>query len=780
MGEFGIGQSVSRFEDPRLLRGGGRYIDDVNMPRQAYAYILRSPHAHARIVRLDFAVAQELPGVVGIFTQGDLAADGLGTTSVGFQRKRPDGSPLFARPHPGLAKDRVRFVGDPIALVVAESLDAAKDAAEAIDIEFDALPSVTATTEATLPGAAPVWDECPDNISHIFETGNKAATDAAFAQAAHVVRRRYVISRVHAQYMEPRGALGVYDPRDERFTLYADVQYPHRVRQMLANTIFKIPEQRIRVVAGDVGGGFGTKGWQYPEHRLVLWASRKLGRPVKWRCERSEAVLADEHGRDVVADAELALDKGGKFLAMRVRTISNVGAYLSSDRNLLATFTSLGAVVGTYAIPAAYAHLTVAFSNANATAPYRGAGRPEAIYIIERLIDDAARELGLDRVALRRQNLIPSASMPYKTPLGGLNYDCGEFARGMDMAVKLADMDGYPARLAASKQRGKLRGLAMVNAIERAAGPGAEFAEVRFDTSGGATLLMGTKNQGQGHETVFRQILIEKLGLAPEDIRFTDGDTDMVAFGIGTNGSRSTVIGGTAITVAAEKVITKARKLAAHLLEVSEADIGFADGKFVVPGTDRALTLKEVARTSYQIQKLPRGMEPGLYETGTFAPTQDTYPNGCHVCEVEIDPDTGHVQIVNYAVVDDVGTVINPKTLKGQIHGGVAQGVGQVLMEQVLYDRSSGQLMTGSFMDYAMPRADTFPDIEVQSNPVPTKLNPLGAKGAGEAGTVGALPAVMNAIIDALAPLGVADMEMPATSERVWRALAAAQATKHA
>ena len=780
MGEFGIGQSVSRFEDPRLLRGGGRYIDDVNMPRQAYAYILRSPHAHARIVRLDFAVAQELPGVVGIFTQGDLAADGLGTTSVGFQRKRPDGSPLFARPHPGLAKDRVRFVGDPIALVVAESLDAAKDAAEAIDIEYDALPSVTATTEATLPGAAPVWEECPDNISHIFETGNKAATDAAFAQAAHVVRRRYVISRVHAQYMEPRGALGVYDPRDERFTLYADVQYPHRVRQMLANTIFKIPEQRIRVVAGDVGGGFGTKGWQYPEHRLVLWASRKLGRPVKWRCERSEAVLADEHGRDVVADAELALDKAGKFLAMRVRTISNVGAYLSSDRNLLATFTSLGAVVGTYAIPAAYAHLTVAFSNANATAPYRGAGRPEAIYIIERLIDDAARELGLDRVALRRQNLIPAASMPYKTPLGGLNYDCGEFARGMDMAVKLADMDGYPARREASKQRGKLRGLAMVNAIERAAGPGAEFAEVRFDTSGGATLLMGTKNQGQGHETVFRQILIEKLGLAPEDIRFTDGDTDMVAFGIGTNGSRSTVIGGTAITVAAEKVIAKARKLAAHLLEVSEADIGFADGKFVVPGTDRALTLKEVARTSYQIQKLPRGMEPGLYETGTFAPIQDTYPNGCHVCEVEIDPDTGHVQIVNYAVVDDVGTVINPKTLKGQIHGGVAQGVGQVLMEQVLYDRESGQLMTGSFMDYAMPRADTFPDIEVQSNPVPTKLNPLGAKGAGEAGTVGALPAVMNAIIDALAPLGVADMEMPATSERVWRALVAAQAAKHA
>ncbi len=564
-------------------------------------------------------------------------------------------------------------------------------------------------------------------------------------------------------------------PREERFTLYADVQYPHRVRQMLANSIFKMPEQSIRVVAGDVGGGFGTKGWQYVEHRLMLWAARKLGRPVKWRCERSEALLADEHGRDVIADAELALDKAGKFLGLRVHTVSNIGAYLSSDRNLLATFTSLGAVVGTYAVPAAYAHLTVAFSNASATAPYRGAGRPEAIYIIERLIDDAARELGLDRVAMRRMNLISPAAMPYKTPLGGLNYDCGEFQRNMDMAVELADVDGYPARRAAAGQRGKLRGLAIVNAIERAAGPGAEFAEVRFDTSGGATLLMGSKNQGQGHETIFRQILIEKLGLAPADIRYIDGDTDIVAFGIGTNGSRSTVIGGTAITVAADKVIAKARKIAAHMLEASEADLAFVDGRFLVAGTDRGVTLKEVARTSYLVPRIPKGMEPGLFETGTFAPTQDTYPNGCHVCEVEVDPDTGQVQIVGYSVVDDVGTVINPKTLKGQIHGGVAQGAGQVLMEQVVYDRDSGQLLTASFMDYAMPRADTFPDIAVESNPVPTKLNPLGAKGAGEAGTVGALPAVMNAIIDALAPLGVSDLDMPATSERVWRALEAAR-----
>ncbi len=775
MGEFGIGQSVSRFEDPRLLRGGGRFIDDVNLPGQAYAYILRSPHAHARIVRIDTAAAAAMAGVVGIFTEADIAAAKLGTTTVQIQRKRPDGSPMFSKPHPGLARERVRYVGDPIALVVADSLDAAKDAAEAIDIEFAPLPAVTSTAASVAPGAAAVWDECPDNVSHVFETGNKAATDAALAQAAHVVRRRYVISRVHAQYMEPRGALGHWEAPDERFTLYADVQYPHRVRQMLANSIFKIPEHRIRVVAGDVGGGFGTKGWQYPEHRLVLFAARKLGRPVKWKCERSDAILADEHGRDVIADAELALDKNGKFIGLRVRTVSNIGAYLSSDRNLLATFGSLGAVVGTYAIPAAHAHLTVAFSNQSGTAPYRGAGRPEAIYIIERLIDDAARELGLDRVKLRRDNLIPAAAMPYKTPLGGLNYDCGEFARNMDMAAKLADIDGFAARRADALKRGKRRGLSIVNAIERAAGPGAEFAEVRFDTSGGAALLMGSKNQGQGHATVFRQILIEKLGLAPEDIRYFDGDTDIVAFGIGTNGSRSTVIGGTAITIAAEKIITKARRLASHLLEAAEADLTFTDGRFLVAGTDRGMTLKEVARNSYLIQKLPKGMEPGLYETGTFAPTQDTFPNGCHVCEVEVDPDSGDVALVAYAVVDDVGTVINPKTLKGQIHGGVAQGAGQVLMEQVAYDQASGQVLTASFMDYAMPRADTFPDIAVESNPVPTKLNPLGAKGAGEAGTVGALPAVMNAIIDALAPLGVADLEMPATSERVWRAVAAAK-----
>jgi carbon-monoxide dehydrogenase large subunit len=774
MGEFGIGQPLSRFEDKRLLRGAGRFIDDVTLPRQGYAYILRSPHAHARITRLDPAAATAAPGVLGIFTEADLAADGLGANAPTLPRKRPDGSPMFWRAHPGLAKERVRYVGDPLAMVVAETLAQAKDAAELIDVDYEPLPSVTATEEAARRGAAAVWDECPDNVSHVFEVGDKAAAEAAFANAAHVVRRRYVVTRVHAQFMEPRGALGVYEPRDERFTLYADVQYPHRVREVLANRVFKVPAHQIRVVAGDIGGAFGIKGWQYAEHRLVLFAARRLGRPVKWQCERSEVILADEHGRDSIAEAELALDQHGKFIGLKVHSISNIGAYLSSDRNMLATFTSLPAMVGVYAIPAAHVRMTAVMTNTNATAPYRGAGRPEAIYVIERLIDDAARELGKDRLELRRMNLIPTASMPFKTVLG-FTYDCGDFAKSMEAALRLADVAGFAARRQASQQRGKLRGIGIANAIERAASPGMEFAEIRFDTSGRATLLMGTKNQGQGHETTFRQIANEKLGLAPEDMRYVDGDTDVVAFGMGTMGSRSTVIGGTALTLAADKVIAKAKKIAAHMLEVSEAEIAFGDGRFTVPGTDHAVAIKDVARTAFMPAKLPRGMEPGLFETGSFSPAQDTFPNGCHVCEVEIDPETGAVAIARYSVVDDVGTVVNPKTLKGQIQGGVVQGLGQVLMEQVVYDRQSGQLLTASFMDYAMPRADDVCMMEIESNPVPTKLNPLGVKGAGEAGTVGALPAVMNAIMDALAPLGVDALDMPASPLRVWQAIAAAR-----
>ncbi len=649
--------------------------------------------------------------------------------------------------------DRVRYVGDPAAMVVAETLAQAKDAAELVEIDYAALPSVTATDQASRPGAPPVWDECPDNVSHVFERGDKAKTEAAFARAAKVVRRRYVVTRVHAQYMEPRGALGSYDPGEERFTLHVDCQYPHRVRGMLANAVFKIPESKLRVISGDVGGGFGTKGWQYVEHRLTLWAARKLGRPVKWTCERSESVMADEHGRDNIGDIELALDTDGKFLGLRLHMLASIGAYVGSDRQLLTPFGMIGTVVGTYAIPAAYVH-------------------------IERLIDDAARELGRDPIAWRRANLIAPSAMPYQTPLGP-NYDCGEFEHNLDAALALADHAGFAARRAESAKRGMLRGLGIASAIEQAAGTTTpEYAEIRFNPSGTALLMMGTKNQGQGHETTFKQILHERLGLEPATVQFIDGDTDRVAFGMGTNGSRSTVLGGSALYLAADKVIAKGKVLAAHLLEAAAADIEVADGRFAIAGTDRGLLMKEIATAMFQVGKLPPGLEPGLYENATYKASHDTYPNGCHACEVEVDPESGAVSLLNYVVVDDVGTVINPLTLKGQIHGGVVQGIGQILMEQVVWDAKSGQLLSGTLMDYGVPRADDLCDVVIKSHAVPTKFNPLGAKGAGEAGTVGALPAVMNAIMDALAPVGVRALDMPASSERVWRAIRDAQAKR--
>jgi carbon-monoxide dehydrogenase large subunit len=772
MEKFGIGQGIKRFEDVRLVTGKGRFHDDVNLPGQAHAVIVRSVHAHARIRKLDTGRALRAPGVLAVFTGADVAE--LGTMKMTLKRKRPDGSPMWAPAHHGLTRERVRYVGDPVAMVVAETLAQAEDAAERLQIDYEPLPSVTSTADAV--GGAAVWEECADNVSNVHEIGDAAATEAAFARAARVVRRRYVISRVHAQYMEPRGALGAWDPGEERWTLHADVQYPHRVRTALATNILKVPEHQVRVIAGDVGGGFGTKGWQYPEHRLVLWAARRLGRPVKWCCERREAIPADEHARDNVTDAELALDADGRFLALRVRTLANVGAYVSSDRNLLATFSNIATLVGVYAFPVAHVRVSSVLTNTNSTAPYRGAGRPEATYVIERLIDDAARELGLDAVELRRKNLIPAAAMPYKTATG-VTYDCGDFPAQMEAALKLADAAGFPARREEARRRGRLRGLGVANAIERAAGPQPEFAEVRFAPSGTATVLMGTKNQGQGHETIFRQILHEKLGLDPADVRYIDGDTDRVAFGMGSMGSRSTVIGGTALWTAADKIIAKGKKIAAKMLEASEADITFAAGRFSVVGTDHALPIKDVARAAFQPASIPRGMEPGLFETATWAPPSDTWPNGCHVCEVEIDPDTGAVTLVGYVIADDVGTVINPLTLKGQIHGGVAQGVGQALLEQIVYDRESGQLLTGSFMDYALPRADTLPDMHIESHPVPTKLNPLGAKGAGEAGTVGALPVVMNAVLDALAPLGVRSLDMPASPDRVWTAIQTARRT---
>ena len=770
MGQFGIGQPVTRFEDPRLLRGQGRFIHDENLPGQAYLVFVRSPHAHAAIRAIDASAARAAPGVLGVYTSEDLKRDRVGTTAVTLKRSRPDGSPMFWKAHPGLAEGRVRHVGDPVAVVVAETLMQARDAADMVAVDYADRPSVTATAQAALPGAPAVWDECPDNVCNVFEVGDRAMTDAAFARAAHVVKRHYVISRLHSQYIEPRGALGAYDAGEDRYTLHADCQYPHRVREVLARNIFGIPEHRIRVVSRNVGGAFGGKGWAYVEHRLVLWLARKHGRPVKWTCERSEALLADEHARDCVSEAELALDADGKFLALRVHNTSNLGAYVSSDRQLLPTFSNLGSLVGVYAIAAAHARVTGVFTNTGSIAPYRGAGRPEATYVLERLVDDAARVLGIDRVALRRRNLLPPSAMPYKTALT-FTYDCGEFEKNLDQALALGDYAGFPARREEARLRGKLRGLGVTNAIERAAAPGMEYAEIRFEPGGTATLLLGSKDIGQGHATTFRQIACERLGLAPEDLHYIEGDTDQVAYGTGSFGSRSVAIGGSALAAAADKIIAKGRRIAAHLLEAGEADISFSEGRYSIAGTDRGVGLKEVARAAYTQGALPAGLAPGLIENGSFSPTAETFPNSCHLCEVEIDPDTGVVELVNYAVVDDVGTVINPLTLKGQVHGGIVQGVAQILMERIVYDPESGQLLTGSFMDYAMPRASDICAIEVGSNPVPTKRNPLGAKGAGEAGTVGALHAAMSAILDALEPLGVRDLEMPATSERIWRAI---------
>ncbi len=770
MEKFGIGQGVTREEDPRLLRGRGLFVNDVNLPDQSYAVVLRSPHAHAEIRSIDTSAAVALPGVLAVYTGEDVAADNLGVPGMPAKWLRPDGEPMKYRPQPPLALGRVRYVGDPVALIVADTLAQAHDAAEAVFVDYNPLPSITDTARTVDADAPLVWDDSPDNVSGLYQAGDAAAVEAAFARADRIVSRRFVISRVFAQYMETRGAIGVYDEREDRYLLHADVQYPHRVRQLLAEKVFDVPEQNIRVIARDVGGGFGTKGWQYAEHRLVLWAARKVGRPVKWACDRSEAVQADEHGRDNVTEAELAFDANGRVIGLRVKTIAAIGAYLSAIRNLLAAFSNVGTLIGVYEIPVAHVAVRTVHSNTNPTAPYRGAGRPEATYVIERMFDEAAREMGIDPTELRARNMIPPDAMPVKTALG-LTYDCGEFARNQAAVLEMADYKGFPARRTEARMRGKLRGIGTANPIERSASPSPDFAEIRFSTDGTATILMGTKSQGQGHETVYKQIVNERLGLDPARMRVIDGDTDRVAFGIGTMGSRSTVIGGSALYFAAEKIIEKAKTIAAHMLEASVVDIEFAEGAFSVAGTDRSVTLTDVAKASFTPARLPKGVEPGLFETATFSPEDDTYPNGSHVCEVEIDPETGMTDVVGYWVVDDVGTMINPVIVKGQIHGGVAQGVGQALAEQVAYDPESGQLLSGSFMDYAMPRAADFPDIGIAAHSVPTQRNPLGVKGAGEAGTVGALPATMNAVMNALAEVGVTGLDMPATPNRVWQAI---------
>ena len=778
MREMGLGKPVPRTEDLLLLRGLGRYTDDIVLPREARLYVLRSPHAAARIRGIDATAARSVPGVLAVLTGAEMAAENFAIFPSRVQRQRPDGRPNFVPPYRPLALDRVHHVGEAVAAVVAETLNQAKDAAELIEIDYDILPSVTATSEAAKPGAPAVWNEVPDNVCFVFRLGDKAASDAAFARARHVARESFLITRVTTNSMEGRTAIGAYDRREDRYTLYAGLQAPHGIRQEIA-TVFNLPVNRFRLISPDVGGAFGMKGSLYPEYVLALWAARVIDRPVKWIAERSEGLISDHQARDNLSTVELALDENGKFSALRVATTANIGAYIALN-GLHVPTNNLGGLAGTYTIGAFDVTVTGVFSNTLPTSPYRGAGRPEASYCIERIVDVAARELKIDRAELRRRNMIPPSAMPYKTALT-YTYDSGDFAAVMRKCQEIADWKGFEARRAESRQRGKLRGIGIASVIEIAGGPQGrpmeEGAEIRFDASGGATILMGSHNHGQGHETVFRQFAEEFLGLPFDKVRVAYGDTDSVFHGRGTFGSRTMMVGGTAFVAAAQKVIQRGKEIAAHLLEAAPVDIEFADGRFTVAGTDRGIDLVEVAKASFVLPKLPKGMEIGLQGGAVVTPGDATFPNGCHVCEIEIDPETGVTRLRRYTVVDDVGRVVNPLLLAGQVHGGIAQGAGQALLERVVYDRESGQLVSGSFMDYAMPRADDFCAFEVDDHDVPTKTNPLGVKGGGEAGTVGALPAVMNAVADALLPLGITRIDMPANPENVWRAIAAAKLT---
>ena len=699
-------------------------------------------------------------------TGEDWDNSGFGDLPVPSGPKRRDGSPLYKPRYRALARDRVRWVGDYVAFVVAETAHQAMDAAELIEVEYEPLPAVVSAEEAINPGAPLVWDDCPNNICFVHLEGDKAKTDAAFAKADKIVKHRFVINRVTAASMEPRGSIGDYNAAEDRYTIYTTLQRAHPYRAELA-PILKVPESKIRVVAGDIGGSFGMKSAVYNEVALVLLASKRVGRPVKWTSTRSESFLCDAQARDNVTQAELALDRNGIFLGLRVHTIASIGAYLQTG---MPAFTgNIGTLAGVYRTPAIHADVTAVFTHTNPVRPYRGNGRPEAAYVIERLVDLAADELGIDPAELRRKNYIPPEAMPFKTGLT-FTYDSGEFEKSMDMALALADFAGFERRRAEARKHGKLRGIGLSNTIERAAAQGFEGAEIRFDKSGAVTLLAGSVTQGQGHETIFKQIVCDRLGLDPDEVYYVQGDTDQVFVGEGTGGSRSATLGGSAVDAAAERITTKAKAIAAHLLDIDAADINFADGVFSSPKTNRTLTIKDVAKEAMEPTRLPKGMDVGLIATATYVAPVQNFPNGCHICELEIDEDTGEVEIVRYSVVDDVGTVINPLLLKGQIVGGVAQGIGQVLMEDIKFD-GDGQNLTGSFMDYAMPRATDISAVDVKSNPVPTRTNPLGVKGAGEAGCVGAMPAVANALVDALSHLGLRHIEMPATPERLWRAM---------
>jgi carbon-monoxide dehydrogenase large subunit len=782
MGLEGIGARVTRKEDKRFITGRGRYTDDINLQNSAYAVFVRSPHAHAKILSIDTAAAKAAPGVIDVLTGADLAGDRIGGLICGWMIHSRDGSPMKAGAHPAIAHDRVRHVGDQVAVVIAETRNQARDAAELVEVDYEVLPSVVDTARALDPSSPEIHPEAPGNLIFDWTIGDEAAVDAAFAGAAHVVELDIVNNRLSPNPMEPRSAIGSYDPAEEHFTLYNTSQNPHLARLVLSAFVGIAPEHKLRVIAPDVGGGFGAKIYIYPEETVMLWASKRIGgRPVKWTADRSEAFLTDCHGRDHVTKAKLALDANHQFLALRSDTIANIGAYMSTFASVTPTYLHATLLSGQYVIPSIFSNVKAVYTNTVPVDAYRGAGRPEATYIVERLVETAARDLGVDPAELRRKNFIKA--FPYQTPVI-LNYDSGDFEGNLDAALKAADYAGFPARKAASAARGKLRGIGFSSYIEACgiapsaavgslgAGVGLwESAEVRVNPVGTVEVLTGSHSHGQGHETTFAQLVNERLGIGMDKVQIVHGDTDKVQFGMGTYGSRSGAVGMSAIVKALDKVEAKAKKIAAHLMEAAEADIVIENGELKVAGTDKKLPFFQVALAAYTAHNLPAGMEPGLKEGAFYDPTNFTFPAGTYICEVEIDPETGKTEVLAFTAVDDFGRIINPMIVEGQVHGGLVQGIGQALLEGVTYDSESGQLITGSYMDYAMPRADDVPSFEIGHNSTLCPGNPLGMKGCGEAGAIGSPPAVINAITNAI---GIRDLSMPATPAKVWAAIQAA------
>ena len=786
MTEQGIGAAVARREDQRFITGQGHYTDDINRLGQTHAVFVRSPHAHATLNSVNIDAAKAMPGVRGVFVGQDLADGGVGPLICGWAITDIHGEPHKAPAHPALAIGKVNYVGDAVAVVIADTLAEAKDAAAAVDVDYGVLPAVAHPATAGDSGQQQIHDDAPGNLCYEWEIGDKAAIDAVFEGAAHVTELEFKNNRLIPNAMEPRACLAEYDGGTGDYTLHVTSQNPHVHRLVMSAFNGLAPEHKLRVVAPDVGGGFGSKIFIYAEEVTLTWASKHIRRPIKWTAERSESFLADAHGRDHVTKAEMALDADGKFLGMRVATIANMGAYLSTFASAVPTYLYATLLAGQYTTGGIYCNVKAVFTNTAPVDAYRGAGRPEAAYVVERLAEAAAVETGRDPAEMRRLNFVPKDAFPYETPVV-MQYDCGDFQGSMDQALEMIGYTGFQDRKEKSKAAGKLRGIGFSSYIEACgiapsaavgslgAGVGLwESANIRFNPTGNVQLFTGCHSHGQGHETAYAQIVADKLGVPYEQVDVIHGDTARVPFGMGTYGSRSAAVGGSAIMKAADKVIEKGRKIAAHTLEASEDDIEFAGGNFTVKGTDKAMNIAEVAFTAYVPHNYPEGLEPGLDETAFYDPLNFSFPAGTHICELEVDPDTGVVAIEKYAAVDDFGTLINPMIVEGQVHGGIAQGVGQAMLEAAIYD-GDGQLVSGSYMDYTMPRADDVPSYDVGFNSVPSPLNPLGVKGCGEAGAIAAPAAVMNAVHNALRDVGVNHIEMPATPLRVWQAIQAAQ-----